>query len=198
MRDPARSLLAAADARERGERRGRERRERAGLLRGRRVGEGLRGAPGGYRGAQRVHRLGTGGQGAQRRQHGLGDRRCRQVMVRIPFAGPQQVRDGGVRAVLDEVPDSVAPVEELAPLAVDVAEGRLGGDYPLEAGGIGTGVGHASMVAAVRQNALARSAESGAARQVQDQLRACRSRRGSGPASQGCRGCRSAAPQSRP
>jgi len=45
--------------------------------------------------------------------------------------------------VLDEVADPVAPVQEPAPFAIDVAEARLRRNDPLEAGGVGPFVGHA-------------------------------------------------------
>ena len=57
----------------------------------------------------------------------------------IPVAGPEQVRDRRVRAVLDEVADPVAAVDQAAALAVDLAERRLAGDDALEAGRVGLG-----------------------------------------------------------
>ena len=68
---------------------------------------------------------------------GLGDGCGRQAGAGIPVAGPQQVRDDRVRAVLDEVADPVAAIREAAVRAVDLAEGRLAGDDALETGGVG-------------------------------------------------------------
>ena len=39
--------------------------------------------------------------------------------------------------MLDEIADPVAAIQQPALLAVDVAEAGLGGDDPLEAGGVG-------------------------------------------------------------
>ena len=54
--------------------------------------------------------------------------------ARIPVAGPEQVRDDRVRAVLDEIADPVAAVEQSPALAVDLAERGLAGEDALEAG----------------------------------------------------------------
>ena len=70
-----------------------------------------------------------------------GTGRRRQVVVGIPVARPEQVRDRGVRPVIDEIADPVAAVQQPAALAVDVAERRLGGDDAFEAGRVGPRVG---------------------------------------------------------
>ena len=115
-------LLAGPQPCERGECGGRERSQRPGLPRGRRPGELLGGSPHGDRRPERVHRLGGPRQGPEGDEHGIRHGRGRQVVARIPLASPQEVRHGGIRPVLDEVADPVAAIEELARLAVHVAE----------------------------------------------------------------------------
>jgi hypothetical protein len=154
-------LLAAPQPGERGQGRRHERRQGACLLRGRWPWQVLRRSPRRHGGAQRVHRLGRRRQGSQDREHRRRERRGRQVMLRIPVAGPEQVRDGGIRAVRDEIPDAIAPVQQPSALAIDVGEAGLTGDDAFEAGGVGPGrlgclsrrrvggrgVGHGLMVA---------------------------------------------------
>ena len=79
-------FLALAEARERGERRRRERRQRSGLLDGRRLGQVCHRAPDRDGRPQRVHRLRRRGQRPQRGQDGPGDRRRREAVDGIPFA----------------------------------------------------------------------------------------------------------------
>ena len=76
----------------------------------------------------------VGGQRPQRRSSpAAGTGAVGEAVARIPLAGPQQVRDRRVGAVLDEVADPVAAIQQPAALAVDVGEAGLAGDDALEA-----------------------------------------------------------------
>ena len=133
-------LEAASQPAERRQGARRERRERAGLLGGRRPGQLLGRAPHRHGGAQGIHRGGRARQllerGKHRRRDGLGWK-CR---ARMPLAGPQQVGHFGVRATVDELRDRVAAVQQTAVRAVDESDGALGADDAFEAGGVGARV----------------------------------------------------------
>ena len=80
-----------------------------------------------------------GGQRAGGRQDLRGSGRARRGEHRSPVAGPQQLGDLRVRAVLDELADPVAAVLEPAAFAVDHREARLAGHDALQAGRVGSG-----------------------------------------------------------
>ena len=134
---------------------GDERGERTRLLHGRWPRQVRHGTPGRDRGPQGVHRLRGRGECAEHRQDLGRDRAGRHPVRRIPVAGPEQVRDRAVGAVLDEVADPVAAIQESTALAVDHAQRGLARDHAVEAGRVGPrvfrgsrrGVCHAAMVA---------------------------------------------------
>ena len=133
-------LLAGADARERGEGGGRDGGQLARLLHGRRPAGRLLRAPGGDGGAQGVHGVCRRRQVAQRGEGPLGQRTAWQVGRGRPFAGPQQLRDLGVRPCPDQLHDGVAAIQQSTGLAVDECDRGLPRDDACEAGRVGSSV----------------------------------------------------------
>ena len=145
-------LIPGTEPGEGRQRRGRERGQGAGLVDRRRPRQVLGRAPGRDGGPQRVHRLGRCREGAQHgHDRAAGSGRSRSRWVGVPVAGPQQVRDGRVGPVGDEVADPVAAVQQPAALAIDEAQAGLARHDAGKARGVrpfdGRCVGHAAMVA---------------------------------------------------
>ena len=126
-------LEALAEAMECGQRRRGERGEFPGLVDcGRPVRPAPR-APHGDGCAQRVHRVRVPGQFAEGAHDGVRNRGGNELRGLAPLTGPEQLCDAAVGALLDELSDRIAAIEQPAVRAVHVTHGCLGGDHSLEA-----------------------------------------------------------------
>jgi hypothetical protein len=110
-----------------------DRRHGARLIDRRRPGHVLSGTPGADAGAQRIHGMGVRREQPQTGLDIVRQGRAWQMRLRWPLTGPQQLGDLRVRAVLDQVADGVAAIEQSAGGAVHERDGGLPGQNALEA-----------------------------------------------------------------